>query len=121
MSDLSGYGFLPVEQEHIYECQGNSLLNLQYWRYLGMGHVEVVAVAKSDSNKYFLFEIYGSNGWEHEINRDKVNKLTLDDSLSFTQLKNLLNGRRWCTIESTTATENCSFNKVIEHTPKESS
>lgn len=86
------YGFLPVEQEHLYECKGNNLILPKYWRYLGMGHVEILATVKDNSNRYFLFEIYGANGWEHQINKENLNKISIDDSLSFEQLVKKLNG-----------------------------
>lgn len=111
------YGFLPVQEEHLYECQNNSLILPKYGRYLGMGHVEILAEVKDYSNNYFLFEIYGANGWEHQINREKLEKFTINDSLSFEQLNNKLKGERWCTIEKEENFKNCSKITVKEHYP----
>lgn len=112
------YGFCIVEDEHLQECKDNELILPKYWRYLGMGHVEILAKVKDDSNKYFLFEIYGSNGWEHQINREKLKTFTINDSLSFEQLNKKLKGERWCTVEKEENFENSSVITVKEHYPK---
>jgi len=109
------FGFQPVQEEHIDECNINPLILPKYWRYLGMGHIEILAEVNNVPNRYFIFNIFGSNGWDHIAYRDIFNKLSVDDSLTLNQITDKLERKKWYTIKSTENFENCSKITVQEH------
>lgn len=77
-------GFKNVDSTCILDCNYNSKLKPLYQRYAGMGNDEIIA---SIEDKYLLFWLGGSNGYDALFNLNAMKKLTYKDAVTFEELK----------------------------------
>lgn len=110
-------GFQPSDDECIDTCKNNPIINPQYVRYLGMGYYQILAVTHEDADLFLLISVGGCNGFEHDYNTKILNSLTINDSLSFDQLKQLLSEQSWCETDTKIALDDGEINIVNECSP----
>jgi hypothetical protein len=113
------YGFEPADERCISTCAENSLISPQIYRYLGMGHYEILADVKGHPNKYFLVRVGGSNGYDVDYNQNQLLKLTEADAMSEHTLRDTLKHSRWIEIVGTVQFEGGEEHACMEHTGME--
>lgn len=84
---IKKYQLLPADQDCFELCKNNKNIIPKYIRPLELGYFQLICVSSTNSKKYFLIELGGSDYNAYENSIEKLNKLTLNDAISFSQLK----------------------------------
>jgi hypothetical protein len=109
--EFEKYGFQPANEDCIKECEKNPLLKPILYRYIGMGHYEILAVVP----KYFLITVGGANGYDVMYNHNELNKITMNDAMTKQELLTKLEGKSWVEVVNVSNFDNCDIQQCIEH------
>ena len=99
---IEKYGFITADERCISECRENPLIIPRLYRYRGMGLYEIVADVKDVSDRFFLFDVGGPNGYEYETAHNNIKALTLADTLTVERLHDRLLKKSWVTVITST-------------------
>lgn len=116
---IGKFGFLSANEDCFNECKDNPFIIPKLYRYIGMGHYQILANVKDVIDGFFFFEVGGANGYEAEENRNSLNKLTPKKTYSLEQIKQIILKDSWCTISSQEEFDGGVINTVTEHFPNE--
>ena len=111
------FGFESADDEIIDMCKDNALIIPKLFRYMGMGHCQILADVKYNPGKFFLFDAAGSNGYDYDSNIRALNKFTVHDAITLEELKQLLSCQSWDEVEVVHEFTNGVVRNVTTHYP----
>lgn len=116
LSKLKGkYGLQPANDDCIGECEPNSLVVPKLFRYLGMGHYEILADVKDHPNKYFVVHAGGSNGYDRQDSYNDLIKLTIKEAKSFEEVVEYLKRTTWDEVVNVVEADHGTINSTVTH------